>query len=185
MQLSIQGKNLEVTESIERHIQHKIGKLGHYLPSIDEAKVELTLHKTKSAKDRLVVQVTLNHNGTLLRGEERAADAFSAIDAVTDVMQRQLERYKGKLYKSNLIKRALNRKTAQTSIPATSPEETHPKIARVKRFPIKPMSVEEAVEQMELLGHDFFLFLNSTSSDYNVIYRRRDGNYGLIEPELL
>jgi putative sigma-54 modulation protein len=119
--------------------------------------------------------VTLDANGTLLRAEEKAENLLVAIDKVVPVIDRQIERYKGKLYKKG--------KTGP-SIKAGLNEEPAPEVVRTKRFTMKPMSVEDAVDQMELLGHDFFLFYNSATKEYNLLYRRKDGNYSMIEPEL-
>jgi len=126
-----------------------------------------------------VVQVTIDSGGTLLRGEERAEDLFAAIDKVATIMGRQIEHYKGKLYE----------KRRGSSLARSEPSEeieTRPqrKVVKVKRFAVKPMSVAEATDQMELLGHDFFLFFNDDTEKLNLLYRRKDGNYGLIEPEL-
>jgi len=145
-----------------------------------EAKVEISEEKTKSPQHHFVVQVTINSSGTLLRGEERGEDLFTAIDKVEAVLNRQIERYKGKLYnkgRGSSFTRAEFSQETETAQPAE-------RVTRVKRFAIKPMSVAEAIDQMELLGHDFYLFRNSDTEELNLLYRRQDGNYGLIEPEL-
>jgi len=144
-----------------------------------ESKVEISEEKTKSPQQHFVVQVTINSSGTLLRGEERGEDLFTAIDKVVTIMNRQIEHYKGKLYKkgrgSSLVRGEFSQEV----------EMSPPKrVIKVKRFAIKPMSVAEAIDQMELLGHDFFLFFNADAEELNLLYRRQDGNYGLIEPEL-
>ena len=137
------------------------------------------LHRqvAKSAKDRQVAQLTVRSKGTFLRAEERTADMFASIDAIVDKMYRQIVRYKGKRY---------GRGRGPGEIPPVEEfeEEVPPRIVRTKRFQVAPMDEEEAVEQMELLGHDFFVFFNVDTNEVNVIYRRKDGNYGLIEPEL-
>ncbi len=182
MELNIVGRNIEITDALRRYVEKKIGKLNRYLPTITEGKVELSKQTTKSARDRHVVQVTLRSSGTILRAEERNADIFASIDAVVDKMQRQIDRFKGKRYHS----RARPQGQAVT-VPATeqeTEEEAEPLIARRKRFPVRPMTEEEAIEQMELLGHDFFVFFNSRTEALNVVYRRNEGNYGIIEPEL-
>jgi putative sigma-54 modulation protein len=176
MEFSIKGKNIELTEEVEKYAQRRLDKLSRHLPNIAKIKVELTQEKTKSSESRYTAQVTIDHQGTLLRGEESAADIFTAIDAVIDMVSRQVERYKGKLYDRR--KRPLSLRGRATI------EEEPTKVVKVKHFPIKPMSPDEAIEQMELLGHNFFLFLNQDTSQLSVLYRRRDGNYGLIEPEL-
>ena len=132
----------------------------------------------------------------MLRGEERGANAVAAVDSVIDVMDRRIERYKGKVYKSKQVKKSGGAVSIRTlEVPSVPPEDgsapeeviqsSHAGLVRVKRFPIKPMTVDDAAFQMELLGHDFFLFLNSETEDHNVLYRRHDGDYGLIQPEPL
>ena len=177
MQLIIQGKNMEVTDRLQEYIEKKVGKLDRYLPTITEARMELSVEGAKSAKDRQVAQLTVRSKGTLLRAEERTADMFASIDATVDKMYRQIVRYKGKRY---------GRGRGPGEIPPVEEfeEEGPPRIVRIKRFQVAPMDEEEAVEQMELLGHDFFVFFNVETNEMNVIYRRKDGNYGLIEPEL-
>jgi putative sigma-54 modulation protein len=178
MQLIIQGKNMEVTDRLREYIEKKVGKLDRYLPTITEARVELSVESAKSAKDRQVAQLTVRSRGALLRAEERSADMFACIDAVVDKMYRQIVRYKGKRY---------GRGRGPGEMPPVEEfeEEAPPRIVKVKRFQVIPMDEEEAIEQMELLGHDFFIFFNVNTNEMNVIYRRKDGNYGLIEPELV
>jgi putative sigma-54 modulation protein len=185
MELLVVGKNFEITQSVRDYLTKKINKLIRHLPDIDEAKVEIHEEKTKSPEHRVSVQVTIKNRGTLLRGEERSANVHTAIDAVIDVLERRIERYKGKFNK-----RGRGTYLAQ-QIPAVSEKEVAnkktglmPELVRVKRFAVKSMTVEEATEQMELLSHDFFLFVNSESGELNLVYRRKDGDYGLIETEL-
>jgi len=180
VELQITGKNLELSEEIRRYAQKKIGKLNRYLPSITDSKVEITEEKTKSPQHRFVVQVTINSKGTLLRGEERAEDLHTAIDNVASVMNHQIERYKGKLYKRGKKTSRLKGELA-TQLSET---EGLPEIVKAKRFVVKPMFEEEAAKQMELLGHDFFLFAHAATGKLNLLYRRQDGNYGLIEAEM-
>ncbi len=182
MELILKGKNVEVTDRLREYVEQKIGKLDRYLPSISEAWVELSSEETKAAQDRQVCQVTVRSNGTILRAEERSDDMFSAIDTVLDKMYRQIARYKGK--RKNRWRGA---GTAVEPLPIAIGEELEEEvrnIVRVKRFPMTPMSPEEAVEQMELLGHDFFVFFNAEEGRINVLYRRKGGNYGLLQPEL-
>lgn len=177
MELVIRGKNLEVSEAVKGHIQRKLGKLERHLPNIDKVEVEVSSEKTRSAGDRFVVQVTIDSRGTLLRGEERATTIDAALDAVVDVLNRQIERFKGKLYSSR------RRATSAGRGLAVQQEEVS-RVVRQKRFLVRPMTSEEAVEQMELLGHNFFIFVDVESGEFRVLYRRSDGDYGLIEPEL-
>ncbi|MBC7233686.1 MAG: ribosome-associated translation inhibitor RaiA [Chloroflexi bacterium] len=179
MQLIIKGKNMEVSEALKKYVQKKIGKLDRYLPTIDEARVELSVEKAKSNQDRQVVQVTLRSNSTILRAEERSSDMLAAIDAVRDKLQRQIKRYKERPMRIRERARA-----AAAASSEEQAEELPPRIVRVKRFSVTPMDEEEAIEQMELLGHDFFIFYNPDTGSMNVLYRRKDGNYGLLQPEL-
>ena len=182
MELEIAGKNLDGWDSIQEYVKKKVEKLNRYLPGIGEAKVEIREEKTKSPKDRFIVQVTLNNNGTLLRAEERAESVSAAVDAVYEALTRQIERYKGKLYKRERgVSPALEAAVEEV---AGYEEEAAPKLVRVKRFAAKMMSVDEAAEQMELLGHDFFLFISADRGELNLVYRRKDGHYGVIQPEM-
>jgi len=180
MELQITGKNVKLVPAVRKYIERKLGKLGRHLSDIIDYKVEVSEEKTRSPQQHFVVQVTINSSSTLLRGEERGQDLFTAIDKVAEVMNRQIEHYKGKLYEkgrgSSLARGGFSEEA----------EEKQPvsRLVKVKRFAIKPMSVAEAIDQMELLGHDFFLFLNADTEKVNLVYRRRDGSYGLIEPEL-
>ena len=187
--LVVKGKNTDVSEGQRAYVEAKLGKLDRYLPNISVAEVEITREKTRSANERHVIQVTLTVNGTVLRAQEKAADFRSAVDSVADVVQRQIDRYKGKRWFSKergpSAREVASGEEALTEAEApTEEEEGGPRIVRVKRFAMKPMSPEEAVDQMELLGHSFFVFLNQQTDQVSVLYRREDGDYGLIEPQL-
>ena len=186
MELVIKGKNMEVEKAAQEYIKSKLSRLERHLPDITEVKVELVQEMTKSAENRFVAQVTINSHGTLLRGEERASNVYAAIDSVVDVLNRQIERFKDKLYRSRRRITPFRREEAAEELQEEMQEakEKESRIVKVKRFPVKPMTPEEAVDQMELLSHDFFIFFNPESDRFAVIYRRGDGNYGLIEPEL-
>ena len=175
MDLQISGQGIEILPTVKDYVEKKFGKLDRHFQNINGTKVELSEQKTKSQDQRYRVQVTLDANGTLLRAEERAENLLVAIDKVVPVIDRQIERYKGKLYKKG---------KSGPSIKSGLKEEPTPELVRTKRFTMKPMSAEDAIEQMELLGHDFFLFYNSSTKEYNLLYRRKDGNYSIIEPEL-
>jgi putative sigma-54 modulation protein len=181
MELLVTGKNVEISEAVEKYLERKLGKLARHLSAINESKVEISREKTKSPDERYVVQVTVNSRGTILRAESRAAVLDAAIDSVSDVLARQVERYKGKLEGRRRKTSQAKRQTSLSEIKGATPLKH---VVKEKRFVVKPMSLEEATEQMELLGHDFFLFLGTDSGNLRVIYRRRDGDYGLIEPEL-
>ena len=178
MELQIIGKNMKLAPEVRHHIERKLGKLGRHLSNITKSKVEVSEEKTKSSQQRFVVQVTIESSGTLLRGENKGENPLEAIDKVAATMDRQIEHYKGKLYDKR-------RGSPLTKSELSGEAETTPSsVVKVKRFAVKPMSVSEAIGQMELLGHDFFLFFNADNEELNLLYRRKDGNYGLIEPEL-
>jgi putative sigma-54 modulation protein len=182
MQLIIQGKNIEVTDRLHEYVEKKISRLDRYLPNITEVRVELSTESARSAEHRQVAQLTLRAKGKILRAEERTDDIFASIDAMVNKIYRQIARYKGKRQDRN---RGAEELSLLDEVYTEYEEDELPRrIVRVKRFDIVPMDEEEAVEQMELLGHDFFVFYNVNDDGVNVLYRRRDGNYGLIQPVL-
>jgi len=175
----ITKNNVEVSETMREYASKKIGKLNRYLPTIGEGKVEILEERTKLPEKRFAVQVTLDSKGTLIRAQERANDLRTAIDRVMDALTSRIERYKGKLYdKGRGISLA-----RQEAVEETEGVEAPKKVVKSKHFLVKPMPEDEAINQMELLGHDFFLFINADTDMVNLLYRRKDGNYGLIEPE--
>ena len=183
LEVEIYARNMEVTDRIQDYATKKVGKLDRYLPGIDEVRVDLAYVKSaRSSTDRQVAQITVRGKGFILRSEERADDIFAAMDTAVEKMQRQIERYKGKHYKGRG-----DGKSAAEVVEVVPPEEdtgeTGPIIARRKTFRLQPMSEIEAIEQMLLLGHEnFFIFYNVNTNSINVLYHRRDGSYGLIEP---
>lgn len=182
MQLHITGKNMNVSDRTEKFVRNKLERLDRHLNEPVEARVELSQENTKNANQRQIVQVTLHKNGTIIRAEERAADLKVAVDAVVDKLDKQIRRYKDK----QVRKRRVGGNVADT-VAATLAEgeiEDEARVVRTKQFKTAPMSVDEAIDQMELLGHAFFLFFNDASNTLNVLYRRDDGNYGLLEPQL-
>lgn len=181
MELYISSHNIEVTDYLREYIDRKIGKLDRYLPEITEARVDLSTENTRSAGQLQVAQVTLHANGKYIRGEERTHDIFASIDAVLDKLYRQIARYKGKREDRWKGKRASH--PEPLPIESELAEEEEGTIVRRKRFQMYPMDEREAIEQMELLGHNFFVFHNVETGEVNVLYRRRDGDYGLIIPE--
>ncbi len=188
MELHITGKNVEITDWLTQYVEKKIGRLDRFLPAIQEARVDLTTQNSRRAGDRQVAQVTLRSNGSILRAEEKSDDMFAAIDAVVDKINRQIKRFKDKRQRvrGRDIDRAEQLADAVVEMEAEAAEEgaAAGRIVRVKRFPVGPMNDEEAIEQMELLGHDFYVFFNVDDNRMNVLYRRADGNYGLLQPEL-
>lgn len=184
MELSIQGHNLEITERVHNYVEKKTARLDRYMPNLNSVTVDLTTENTRSAVERQVAQITIRDDrGTILRAEERNSDVFAAIDAVIDKLYRQIERYRGKRKRKH--RGPVEEFELGEPLPLDEMEEDEDEhsIVRRKRFALHPMSADEAVEQMELLGHDFFVFFNTDGEAINVIYTRRDGNYGLLQPE--
>ncbi len=188
LEVEIYGRNMEVTDRITDYVQKKVVKLDRYLNGVEQARVDLAYVKSaRSAADRQVAQITVRGRGIILRSEERSDDIYSALDTALEKLQRQMERYKGKHHRG----RGDGRSAAEVvPVPTVEVEETEsaepaPFIARRKHFIITPMDEMEALEQMTLLGHeDFFVFYNVKTNAVNILYRRRDGTYGLIEPEI-
>lgn len=178
MDLQLTGHNVEILPTVRSYVEKKFKKISRHLPNLNVVKVELTEQKTKSQIQRYRSQVTLEINGTLLRAEEQAENLLIAIDRVVPVLDRQIERYKGKVYKKNKAGIAARAQDYDKNVD----EKVVPRVVRTKRFYIKLMSVDEAVDQMELLGHNFFLFHNATTDEINLVYKRQDGNYSIIEP---
>lgn len=187
LDVEIYARNMEVTDRIQDFVTKKVSKLDRYLPGIEEARVDVAYVKSaRSAADRQVAQITVRGKGFILRSEERSEDIFAALDTALDKIQRRIARYKGKRHRG----RGDGRSAAEV-VPMVTEDieedtgELTPIIARRKRFTLHPMDEMEAIEQMNLLGHeDFFVFYNANTSSVNVLYKRRDGSYGLIEPEL-
>ncbi len=184
MDLQIVGTNMEIIPSVRRYIERKLGKLNRHLPNILDTKVEVSEEKTKSPQQHYLVRVIVAVGGAVFHGEERAEDVFIAIDRVSVVMIRQLEHHKGKLYEKGRGV-SLARGTGGELAPA-EPDDAAPerKVVKTKRFLMKPMTESEAIDEMETLGHDFFLFLDADVKKLRLLSRRKDGNYGLIAPEL-
>lgn len=174
MDIQLFARNLELTPRLKEYVEKKVAKLDRYL-DVEEARVDLSVENARANSHRQVAQLTVRVRGAILRSEERASDMFSAIDAALDKMRRQISRYKT---------RRQDRWQRSAEEISLEEETTAGEIVRVKRFEVIPMTPEEAIEQMELLGHQFFVFFNPDEGGVNVIYRRRDGNYGLIVPEL-
>ncbi|WP_041367118.1 ribosome hibernation-promoting factor, HPF/YfiA family [Natranaerobius thermophilus] len=176
MKLTISGKNIDVTNALKEHIQRRFAKLDKHFDDTVEAQVTLSV-----IKDNHNVEATMFLNGGMLvRGEQSTGDMYASVDQVIDKVERQIKKHKTKI----------NRKLRQSggSLLKEGAESTEegkdPEIVKTKRFAIKPMTPEEAVLQMELIGHDFFVFRNAETEEVNVVYRRKDGNYGQIEPEV-
>lgn len=179
MELQITGQNIEVSSEVRRYVERKIGKLTRHFPNIIESIVEINQEKTRSPRQQFVVRTSVVGNGIRLHSQERGEDLFQAIDKVASALDRQLERQKGKLYE-----KGKGNSLARGELKTETDNPFQPEVVKVKRFAMKPMSVIEATEQMVILKHSFFFFLNTDTDEFNMLYQRQDGNYGLIEPEL-
>lgn len=173
MKYIMTGKNVALTDALKATVERKLGKLEKYFTGDVEAHVTLSVQKTKQ-----IIEVTIPFNGMILRAEESTGDMYSSIDNVVEKLEKQIIKHKTKLEKKireGAIKFA--------DVPRYENDEDEINIKKVKKFSLKPMNVDEAVLQMELLGHDFFVFKNADTDDVNVVYKRNDGAYGIIEPE--
>ena len=189
MEVTIHARNMDMTDWLQQYVEKKVKRLERYFPQARELRVDLVHNETRAASDRYTAQLTMWANGQILRAEESTGDIFASIDAAVDIMYRQIERYKGRRYKNKRRNAAANAALME-AMPAVleeeeAVEEERPRIVRVKEFVAEPMDPEEAIEQMELLGHDFYVFFNPETKSLNVIYRRRDGNYGLLQPQIV
>jgi len=180
MRVTVKGKNIAVTDALERYAEKKVERLGKYFQNIKEAIVTASTQRNWHT-----VEIMLEGDGMVLRGEERTDNMYASIDQVVEKLEKQIKRFKGKLIERVHPGEPPKEHVAEVSLELT-PEahEPTPKIVRSKSFPLKPMPPEEAAMQMELLNHDFFVFLNTETELVTVIYKRQDGNYGLIEPEM-
>ncbi len=185
MEVTIHGHNLEVSPRLEEYVDKKLQRLDRKLTDIVDARMDLGVENARSANDRQVAQLTLRtERGMILRAEEHTADMFAAIDAVMEKITRQIERYKGRGKERTRQRRRSAQAEVSSALVAVEEEEVaEPLIARRKRFALTPMTEDDAVEQMELLGHPFYVFFNSEEKAINVLYRREDGSYGLLMPE--
>ncbi len=188
MNIIIRSRNGKVNERQRAYIQEKLQKLARYADGIGDVTVELAHTQQRKVGDVYTVQATMQTaQGTFLRAEERQADLFAAVDTLHVALQRQMTRYKNKHYRRGKIRRLDSDilPVEETLGAATGEldEEDMPHIVRTKQFTYKPMYSDEAIEQMELLGHSFFVFTDAETNQVSVVYRRRDGNYGLIIPQ--
>ncbi len=177
MKYIITGRNIEVTEGLKSAIYEKIGKLERYFTPAAEIHVTLSVQK-----DRQKIEVTIPVKGSLIRAEQASSDMYVSIDLVEEIIERQLRRYKTRLIAKEQDGSDFSNAFIEEEEDVAEEAEGI-KIAREKRFPMKPMNPEEACLQMELLGHNFFVFYNCDEDRVNVVYKRKDGTYGLIGPE--
>jgi putative sigma-54 modulation protein len=179
MRLQVKGKNVEVSDSIRRYAEEKMQKLDRQLHALTQVELELRVEKNPSISANQVAEATVWTKGPTLRAREASTDMKASIDQLTEKLLRQVEHYRAKRSRRHVRGNGVL-PGGPMSIPD---EETNPRIVKTKQFPVKPMSAEEAALQLDLVGHDFFVFRSDESGDVNVIYRRRDGGYGLIEPQ--
>ncbi|MFZ5968192.1 MAG: ribosome hibernation-promoting factor, HPF/YfiA family [Bacillota bacterium] len=175
MKVKVTGRNVEVTDALRDTIISKLEKFDKYFKEDTEAQATLSVQK-----NRQIVELTIPINGSLLRSEEATEDMYTSMDKVVDKLNRQIRKHK-----TRLEKRYQGHDTIRFEyIPDIEKEEEKPeaKIVKTKRFAVKPMDAEEAVLQMDMLGHNFYVFTNAETDEVNVVYKRKDGNYGLIEP---
>ena len=178
MKIIFKGKHIEVTDAMRNYIEKRLSKIERHFDHILEVIVTLSVEK-----NRQIVEATLQASRALIRAEEETDDMYTSIDKVADKLERQIQKYKEKYFqkphpgseRKGLVNEGVNVEDSESDGVA--------KIVRTKRFAIKPMSVEEAAMQMDLLGHNFFVFANDNTNKVNVLYKRKDGNFGLIEPE--
>ncbi|MFN3431531.1 MAG: ribosome hibernation-promoting factor, HPF/YfiA family [Candidatus Sericytochromatia bacterium] len=189
MDLVIKGKNMDVTDSLRDYAQQKLGRITKILDGIIDAQVEFNVIKNKRVANDQIVEVTLHLSGGVIRAEEAKDNMYAAIDLVTDKVERQLKRFKGKHNSYDRTKTSSGVLEIELEVPVTvvnaeefEEERDDAQIVRNKQIEVNPMSPEEAARQLEMLGHDFYVFRNSESKEVNVLYHRRDGHYGLIEP---
>ncbi|HHP51166.1 MAG TPA: ribosome-associated translation inhibitor RaiA [Moorella mulderi] len=172
MEVTVRGRNVTVTENLKGYTEKRLRKIERLLEKVKKATVNFSANR-----GTYVVEVTIPLEGFILRGEEEAQDLYSAVDLVVEKLEKQIEKHKTRLAR-RLKEGSIREKPLLEEI-----KEAEPRVIKIKRFALKPMSVEEAILQMNLLGHSFFVFTNADTEEINVLYRRRDGNYGLIEPE--
>ena len=180
MRLQVKGKNLEVSDSIRSYAEEKLGKLERHLNGPTRVELELAVERNPSIAASNVAEATIWTKGPVLRARETSADMKASIDQLVAKLERQVKRYREK-------RRVAPRRHARdggvpTEPPPLEAPDDDTAIVKTKQFSVNPMSPEEAILQLELIGHDFFVFRNAETEIINVVYRRRDGDYGLIEP---
>jgi putative sigma-54 modulation protein len=184
VEVVVKGRNISVTEALERYAFEKVERVRKFFDeerSVSRAEVELIHERNPSISEPEVAEATLFINGAVLKAREASVDMYASIDRMSDKLERQVRRYRGRQI-DRWHGQLKGRSPGPPSVALEDEEEIETKIVRTKQFQMKPMSAEEAVLQMELLDHDFFVFTSADTGDINVVYRRRDGNYGLIEP---
>ncbi len=178
MRLQVKGRNLDVTDSIRSYAEQKLKKLDKQLNDATEIELELAVEKNPSIAANQIAEATVWTKGPTLRAREASEDMRASIDQLTEKLVRQVRHYRDK----RSYRGARNHAPVDEGVPALEDDQLEQQIVKTKQFPDKPMSPEEAVLQLELIGHDFFVFRNADTGEVNVVYRRKDGGYGLIEP---
>ncbi|QDI91848.1 ribosome-associated translation inhibitor RaiA [Salicibibacter halophilus] len=187
MNYNIRGENMEVTPSLREYVEKKVGKVERYFDTTPVADVHVKMHVQNNQQHS--IEVTIPMSRLLLRAEEDHSDMYAAIDLVVEKLERQIRKHKTKVnrkFRQTGTKDVFKNEMGVTQLENGWSEEDDDfgaQLVRTKRFNLKPMDAEEAVLQMDMLGHSFFVFSNAVSGDTNVVYRRKDGRYGLIEPE--
>jgi ribosome hibernation promoting factor len=179
MRLQVKGKNVEVSEAIRTYAEQKLGRLGRQLADPTRVELELAVERNPSIAANHVAEATIWTKGPVLRAKEASTDMRASIDLLADKLERQVVRYRQKRRRRN---DRSDGQTPEPGVPDAVDHELGPRIVKTKQFVLKPMTPEEAVLELELIGHDFFVFRNGDTDGINVVYRRRDGGYGLIEP---
>ena len=189
MDIKIHGRNVDISEDIQSYVDKKFNRLSRHLPQMMDATAEIKRTSSRAGDDRIAVQITLTVKGQVLRAQRRGSTVREAVDTAIDVMDRQIRRYKGRRYRSNQQRKSLrdlpDGLAPEPDEEAPSPDEMEDmpiKVVRRKRFPMVSMTVDDAIAEMELLNHSFYLFRNVETGSYSVVYRREDGDYGLIDP---
>lgn len=176
MQVTVKGRDVQITDALKDYAVKKVTRLEKYYAGVKEAAITL-----KVQKNQHIVEVMLQGDGLKMRGEERTGDMYSSIDKVTEKLETQISKIKSRRIEKPRTASARVQAAIEAS-EAAEEEEFEPQIVRTKRFALDSMTPEEAAEQMTLLSHSFFLFMNPDTDQVNLVYRRRDGNFGLIEP---
>ena len=181
MRLQVKGRHIEVTDSLFQYAERKLSKLARHLSDESRCELELIVEHNPSISENQVAEATIWTKGPVLRAREASTDMYASIDMVAEKLERQVKRYRERRSRKGAHHIASHVAHAPEPV-ATLPEEDEAVIVKTKQFNMKPMTEEEAMLQLELIGHDFFVFVHAETDEVNVIYRRRDGNYGLIEP---
>jgi ribosome hibernation promoting factor len=180
MRLHVKGKNVEVSDAIHDYAERKLGKLAPQLADPTHVELELAVEKNPSIADNHIAEATIWTKGPVLRAREASSDMKASIDLLVDKLERQVKRYRQK--RRHEHERHHERANGNLPVAISTQSQEGTMIVKTKQFVLNGMSPEEAVEQLELIGHDFFVFRNDETGEINVVYRRRDGDYGVIEP---